>query len=109
MAGPRTYARSTLMALTHLSGGLCYYPGCPEQVLREVENDIYGIADIAHIKAAYPNGARYDPSMTDDQRRNLNNLMLLCELCRRRHNVHYADLRIMPILFVLDVVGAGQL
>jgi hypothetical protein len=35
--------------------------------------------------------------------------MLLCTLCRRRHKLHYADLRIMPIWFVLDVVGAGQL
>jgi hypothetical protein len=78
MASPRAYSRSTLMALTHLSGGLCYYPGCTEQVLREVE-EFYGVAEIAHIAAAYPNGARYDSKMTDDQRRDFKNLLLLCD------------------------------
>jgi hypothetical protein len=24
------------------------------------------------------------------------NLLLVCTLCRRRHNEHYADLRVMP-------------
>jgi hypothetical protein len=66
------------MALAHLSGGLCYYPGCPEEVLREVEGRFFGVAAIAHIKAAYPNGARYDSQMTDDERRDQKNLMLLC-------------------------------
>jgi hypothetical protein len=67
-----------MMALAHLSGGLCYYPGCPEEVLREVEGKFFGVAAIAHIKAAYPNGARYDAQMTNDERRDLTNLMLLC-------------------------------
>jgi hypothetical protein len=66
------------MALAHLSGGLCYYPGCPEEVLREVDGEFFGVAAIAHIKAAYPNGARYDARMTNDERRDLKNLMLLC-------------------------------
>jgi Domain of unknown function (DUF222)/HNH endonuclease len=30
----------------------------------------------------------------------LTNLLLLCRLCRRRHKVHYADLRVMPIWMV---------
>jgi 5-methylcytosine-specific restriction endonuclease McrA len=33
----------------------------------------------------------------DGGRHALTNLALLCRLCRRRHNLHYADLRIMPI------------
>jgi hypothetical protein len=66
------------MALAYNSGGLCYFPGCPEEVLREVEGQIVGVAHIAHIKAANPNGARYDAQMTDDQRRDQANLMLLC-------------------------------
>jgi hypothetical protein len=79
VAGPRDYTRSTLMALAILSGGLCYYLGCPEEVVREVEEQFCSVADIAHIKAAYPNGARYDAQMTDDERRALKNLILLCE------------------------------
>lgn len=79
MAGPRDYTRSTLMALAHHSGGLCYWPGCTEPVLREVEGQIRFIVEIAHICAAYRNGARYDELMTDDQRRDFKNLMLLCD------------------------------
>ncbi len=36
----------------------------------------------------------------------LTNLMLLCELCRRRHKVHYADLMVMPTCRLGLLVGA---
>jgi hypothetical protein len=77
--GPRDYTSRTLMSLAHLSGGLCYCPGCPEPVLRETNGQMYRIVEIAHIRGAYPGSARYDETMTDDQRRDLPNLMLLCD------------------------------
>jgi hypothetical protein len=67
------------MALAHFSGGLCYYPGCPEPVLRVVEGKTHFIVQIAHIRGAFPGSCRYEASMTDDQRRDLPNLMLLCD------------------------------
>jgi hypothetical protein len=76
--GPRDYTRRTIMALAHLSGGLCYWPGCPEPVLREVGGDFHLIVEIAHIRGAYAGSARFESSMTDDQRRYLPNLLLLC-------------------------------
>lgn len=79
MPGPRDYTRSTIMALAHFSGGLCYCPGCPEPVLREVEGQIHLIVQVAHIGGAFPGSARFDSTMTDDQRRDLPNLMLLCD------------------------------
>lgn len=78
MPNPRGYTRSTLMALAHFSGSLCYCPGCPEPVLREVDGKIRLIVEVAHIRAAFPDGPRYDEMMTDDQRRDLPNLLLLC-------------------------------
>lgn len=78
MPGPRDYTRSTVMALAHYSGGLCYCPGCPEPVLRVVDGKLHLIVQIAHIRGAFPGGRRYDPLMTDDQRRDLPNLLLLC-------------------------------
>ena len=78
MPGPRDYTRRTIMALAHYSGGLCYCPGCPEPVLREVSGEIHLIVEIAHIRGAYLGSARHDSSMSDDQRRDLPNLMLLC-------------------------------
>jgi hypothetical protein len=88
MPGPRDYTRATVMALAHYSGGLCYCPGCPEPVLRVVEDKVHLIVQIAHIRGAFPGSRRYEASMTDDQRRDLPNLLLLCRLCRYRHNRH---------------------
>jgi hypothetical protein len=79
MPGPRDYTRATVMALAHYSGGLCYCPGCPEPVLRVVEDKVHLIVQIAHIRGAFPGSCRYEASMTDDQRRDLPNLMLLCD------------------------------
>ena len=64
----------------------CQFPGCHSRR-----------TDIHHIIAWAKGG-----------KTRLRDLILLCTLCRRRHKVHYADLRIMPILFALDVVRAGQ-
>lgn len=79
MPGPRDYTRSTIMALAHHSQGFCYCPGCPEPVLRTVDGKTHLIVQIAHIRGAYPGSCRYDASMTDDQRRDLPNLLLLCD------------------------------
>jgi len=78
MPGPRNYTRSTIAALAHYSGGLCYCPGCPEPVLRKVDGKLHLIVQIAHIRGAYPGSCRHDATMTDDQRRDLPNLLLLC-------------------------------
>ena len=79
MPGPRDYVRSTVMGLAHLSGGLCYRPGCPEPVFRWTDGEIHLIVEIAHIRAAKKGGPRYDENMTDEQRRHISNLMLFCD------------------------------
>ena len=88
------------------SGNRCTFPGCDQPL--QTEDGVW-VGQIAHIEAAAPGGPRFREGMTDEERCAYENLLLLCELCRRRHKVHYADLRIMPILLVLDVVRAGQL
>jgi hypothetical protein len=47
--------------------------------LREVEHELRFIVEIAHIRAAEPGGARYDETMSDDERRHQSNLMLFCD------------------------------
>ena len=84
MPGPRNYTSRTLMSLAHFSGGLRYCPGCPEPVLRETNGQMYRIVEIAHIRGAYAGSARYDETMTDDQRRDLPNLMMM--LCDPHHD-----------------------
>jgi len=78
MASPRSYSRSTVMALAARSGHLCYWPGCPEPLFADIDAGPRFVAQIAHICAAEPGRARYDPLMTDDQRRDFRNLILLC-------------------------------
>jgi len=80
MSGPRDYTRTTLMSLAHHSGGICYYPGCTEPVLRKLESgEMSFVVQIAHIRAAHPKGPRYDPLMSDLERADFPNLMLFCK------------------------------
>jgi hypothetical protein len=38
----------------------------------------------------------------------MDNLVMLCTLCRRRHNEHYADCRIIPTLGARDLSALGE-
>ena len=61
------------------SGGICAYPGCGVQLVVEREEDKdFHIGEAAHIYGENPGSARYDESMTDDQRNSLRNLVYLC-------------------------------
>ncbi|WP_415962062.1 hypothetical protein [Streptomyces sp. 021-4] len=57
------------------SGNECAWPDCP-QVLAPVEGGWFG--QIAHIRAAEAGGPRFDEAMTNNQRREFGNLLLLC-------------------------------
>lgn len=61
----------------------CYFPDCPEFVVKFIGDDAFTNVDRAHIHGAKPGSARYDPNMTDEQRRAFANLVLLC----RPHHV----------------------
>jgi hypothetical protein len=61
-------------ALKRRDGG-CRFPGCPDT----------RFVDAHHIE-----------HWADGGETRLDNLVLLCTLCRARHKVHYADSRIMP-------------
>ncbi|MFJ4343340.1 hypothetical protein [Streptomyces sp. NPDC088915] len=58
-----------------LSGNECAWPECGE-VLAPPEGGWFG--QIAHIRAAETNGPRFDGTMTNNQRREFGNLLLLC-------------------------------
>jgi hypothetical protein len=77
--GPRDYARTTDIALGTLGGGLCYWPGCPEPVLRRVGGQMFFIGQRVHIRGAFPGSARFDVMMTDDQRRDFAYLVVMCK------------------------------
>jgi hypothetical protein len=76
----RRQAPSTkaLRSLYLLSGNLCANPACAT-VLINANGTL--VADVCHIKAEKPGGARYDKSLSPEQRRAPENLILLCSTC----------------------------
>ena len=73
----RVIKPSTEKKLFALSKNQCYKPNCTNKLITDDKKDV--LAKIAHIEAASPNGPRYNPNMTDDERRDFNNLILLCD------------------------------
>lgn len=72
---------STIRALFAKSGNECAFPGCRHELV--TEDNLY-VAEIGHIEAANPGGARYNPSSSNEDRRRYNNLMVLCHAHHRR-------------------------
>jgi hypothetical protein len=80
MPGPREYTRSTIFSLAALGGGKCYWPKppCGQPVTVIIHGEPVTNLQIAHIRAANPNGPRYVKDMSDHDRRSWKNLILLC-------------------------------
>lgn len=80
MSDPRKYTRSTIFSLAALGGGRCYWPKppCTQPVTVIVNGEPVTNLQIAHIRAAKPNGPRYVENMSDRDRASWNNLILLC-------------------------------
>ena len=57
------------------SGNECAYPVCHNVLVDE-----YGkfVGEVCHIEAAMPGGERFNPNMTNEDRRSFGNLMLMC-------------------------------
>lgn len=72
---------SVLKKLFALSGNRCSIPGCAQPLI-DPSGTLLG--KVAHIHAAEAGGPRFDPSMTNEQRRSFVNLMIVCG---RHHDV----------------------
>lgn len=57
------------------SGNQCAFPGCNKVM---INTDGVFIGQICHIEAAMPDGQRFNPKQTNEERRSFNNLMLMC-------------------------------
>lgn len=75
----RQYRQSHVRRLDTLSRNQCYSPTCNKKLISEDGKSI--ISKICHIEAASLNGPRYNAQSTDDERRDFNNLILLCDEC----------------------------
>ncbi len=75
----RKYTRTTIRRLDTLAGNQCSKPDCSKPLITKDKSSI--ISKICHIEAASAGGTRYNQSMTDEERRHFNNLILLCDEC----------------------------
>jgi hypothetical protein len=73
----RQYKPTTIRRLDKLSGNECAEPTCVKKLIAEDRQSI--ISKICHIEAASKNGPRWNGKMTDDERRDFTNLILLCD------------------------------
>lgn len=73
----RQYKPTTIRRLDKLSGNQCAEPSCKKSLIAEDGQSI--ISKICHIEAASKNGPRWNENMTDDERRDFSNLILLCD------------------------------
>jgi hypothetical protein len=67
-------------ALYRLARGSCYFPDCPHPIFELVEGEPIVAVEIAHIYGALRGSARFLETMTDDERRAFENLILLCKV-----------------------------
>lgn len=62
-----------------MSSNQCASPSCTKAIIAKDEKSM--IAKICHIEAASSDGPRFNPDMSDDQRRHFDNLLILCDEC----------------------------
>ncbi|MBQ6616319.1 MAG: hypothetical protein IJH67_08115 [Thermoguttaceae bacterium] len=73
-------SESDYRRLLLISLGTCANPNCNCALIRE---DGSYIGQAAHICAARPGGPRYDENQTPEQRKSIDNFILLCNNCHR--------------------------
>lgn len=71
----RNYSPQTLKKLFGLSGNECAFPNCRKNL---VNKDNAKDSNICHIEGANDDGERYRDSMSDKERADYDNLILLC-------------------------------
>ena len=71
-----SYTDLTLKRLFGLSGNTCAFPGCDAPIVDTTYGVVVG--QICHIKGKSPNGPRYDPNQSEEERNDYKNLILMC-------------------------------
>ncbi|GHE80148.1 ABC-three component system protein [Thalassotalea profundi] len=75
MSKSRDYTDKTIKRLFGLARNKCSFPGCEKEMSDET-SALH--SNICHIEAAEEGGQRWNSNMTDKQRADYNNLILLC-------------------------------
>jgi hypothetical protein len=75
MSNTRSYTDNTLKRLYGMSGNQCSFPECTQK-LTNAKNALD--SNVCHIEAHSPRGERYNPNMTNKERNDYPNLIVLC-------------------------------
>lgn len=67
--------KETIRELFGKCGNQCAFKDCKHEI---IDADGTFVAEICHIEAAETNGPRFNPDQTNEQRRHVSNLMLMC-------------------------------
>jgi hypothetical protein len=86
MAKGPDFSTTTAKTLAKRAAESCSNPDCPNITSGPHSEEVKAInlGEAAHIKGARPGSKRYDPSMTDEQRRHISNGIWLCRSCARK-------------------------
>lgn len=76
--------QKTKLRLFTDSGGFCQNQECNTRLFPEEEDKDVHIAEMAHIFAAMDKGPRANPELTEEERGDYNNIILLCANCHTR-------------------------
>lgn len=84
MSGP-DFTQKTKEILAQRAGQVCSNPDCDQHTSgpHSEEAKAVNLGEAAHIRSAREGQARYDPNMTDEERRDISNGIWLCRKCAR--------------------------
>lgn len=79
------FSPATIRALERRTGGRCSNPECRQPTSGPGDGplNVTSVGTAAHVTAASPQGPRYDPSLTPQQRQSVENGIWLCARCGR--------------------------
>lgn len=66
------------------SGGICSMPDCNLPIIVSENGKKSNIANLAHIEAYHPDGSRFNPKLSEDERNNEENLIVVCGNCHKK-------------------------
>lgn len=86
---------STAKMLFGLSKNRCARPECNATLV--INNNKVNLGRMCHIQGENPTSARYDPLMSDEERRDISNIIILCNNC---HTIIDSDIDSYSVEFL---------
>lgn len=86
--------KATLVRLATVAGNRCAFPSCGLELVQGHTM----VGEFCHIRAACPNGPRYDANQTPAERHSFENLLLLCAVHHRVVDTEVADYSVGRLL-----------